>query len=189
MAPNRIMFIRHAEKPGKPPCTKDKGVAANGKADKESLAVRGWQRAGALAHFFSSRKKLRPDLIFASREGVGSKSFRPEETVAPLAELLGFTQRHSLVYRHLKEEFEPLIDDVMTRKGKVLVAWEHTFIPKLVGLLPDAPEVPQRWPAKRFDVVWVLDRKKHGWKFKRIPQLVLAGDSRKPIPSESDRKH
>jgi len=189
MAPNRIMFIRHAEKPGKPPCTKDKGVAANGKADKESLAVRGWQRAGALTHFFSSRKKLRPDLIVASRDGGGSKSFRPEETVAPLAELLGFTQRHSLVYRHLKEEFEPLIDDVMTRKGNVLVAWERTFIPKLVGLLPDAPEVPQRWPAKRFDVVWVLDRKKCGWKFKQIPQLVLAGDSRKPIPSESDRKH
>jgi hypothetical protein len=122
-------------------------------------------------------------------EGVGSKSFRPQETVTPLAELLGLTRRNGLVYKHLKEEFGPLIDDVMTRKGKVLVAWEHTFIPKLVGLLPDAPEVPQKWPSKRFDVVWVLDRKKHGWKFKQVPQLVLAGDSHMPIPFKSDRKH
>jgi hypothetical protein len=188
MAPSRIMFIRHAEKPGEPPCTSDKGVDANGTTDKESLAVRGWQRAGALAHFFSSNKKLRPDLIFASREGVGSKSFRPQETVTPLAKLLGFTKRDGLVFTHLKDQLEPLINDVMTRKGKVLVAWEHTLIPKLVGLLPDPPKVPQKWPGKRFDVVWVLDRKSSGWKFRQIPQLLLAGDSDKPIPFKSHKK-
>ena len=44
----KIMIIRHAEKP--PPTF---GVNADGVQDKESLTVRGWQRAGALAPFFA----------------------------------------------------------------------------------------------------------------------------------------
>jgi hypothetical protein len=58
MAPSRIMFIRHAEKPHKPPCDNDDGVKKTGEKDNESLTVRGWQRAGALVHFFSPRSNL-----------------------------------------------------------------------------------------------------------------------------------
>jgi broad specificity phosphatase PhoE len=49
MAPARIMFIRHAEKPVD---GGDDGVTPKGHADPESLTPRGWQRAGALARFF-----------------------------------------------------------------------------------------------------------------------------------------
>jgi hypothetical protein len=46
--PTKIMVIRHAEKPD----DTHQGVTAHGDQDKESLIVRGWQRAGALAALF-----------------------------------------------------------------------------------------------------------------------------------------
>ena len=42
--PSKIIVIRHAEKPD----ATDEGVTPHGAGDKESLIVRGWQRAGAL---------------------------------------------------------------------------------------------------------------------------------------------
>ena len=47
----KVMIIRHAERPDKE--GKAKGVTAEGKHDDGSLTVQGWQRAGALAIFFS----------------------------------------------------------------------------------------------------------------------------------------
>src|SRR6266404_7365739 len=89
LAPNRIMLIRHAEKPdgvsGAP------GVNADGIEDKESLTVRGWQRAGAMVRFFcpvSGARELVPRTVFASGIGPESKSLRPAETVAPLIAFL-----------------------------------------------------------------------------------------------------
>lgn len=177
MAPQRIMFIRHAEKPD----TGYAGVAADGSQDEESLTVRGWQRAGALAKFFASQPLLRPDIVFAAGIGHGSKSQRPSETVTPLVDLLNAPGNVSFITSHLKPDLQPLVDDVMTRDGKVLVAWEHQLIPAMVALLPNAPSVPQYWPGDRFDIVWVLDRAGDGWSFSQIPQLLLAGDSASPI--------
>jgi len=177
MAPKRIMFIRHAEKPHEPPCENDDGVKKSGETDKESLTVRGWQRAGALAHFFSSQLPVRPNVIFASGIGTDSKSHRPKQTVTPLAELI----KMDVNTNHLKNDLKPLIDDVRTQTGTVLVAWEHQLIPSLVGQLPNAPMVPHKWPDDRFDIVWVLDTDGADWKFSQIPQMLLAGDSFKPI--------
>ena len=50
MALGKIMLVRHAEKPGEPP--PPHGVDPAGEKDKDSLIVRGWQRAGALACLF-----------------------------------------------------------------------------------------------------------------------------------------
>jgi hypothetical protein len=177
MAPTRIMFIRHAEKPHEPPCENDDGVKASGEKDEKSLAVQGWQRAGALAHFFSSKADRTPDVIFAAGIGPGSESHRPKQTVTPLAKWLGFKIDDS----HLKDDVKPLMQDVMSRSDTVLVAWEHHLIPKLVGALPNAPTVPQQWPDDRFDMVWVLDVNGAGWTFSQKPQMLLAGDSDKPI--------
>jgi len=178
MAPKRIMFIRHAEKPHEPPCENDEGVKKSGESDKESLTVRGWQRAGALAHFFSSQLPVRPNVIFASGIGTDSKSHRPKQTVTPLAELI----KMDVNTNHLKNDLNPLIEDVRKQTGTVLVAWEHQLIPDLVGELPNAPAVPKKWPDDRFDIVWVLDADGANWKFSQIPQMLLAGDSSKPIP-------
>jgi broad specificity phosphatase PhoE len=176
MTPGRILFIRHAEKPREPPCENDDGVKRNGEPDPESLTVRGWQRAGALAHFFASQQQLRPTTIFASGIGADSKSHRPKQTVMPLARLLDIDINEG----HLKNDIEPLMNDVMSRIGTVLVSWEHHRIPDLVAQLPNPPAVP-KWPDERFDIVWVLDAEQTGWKFSQIPQMLLAGDSNQPI--------
>lgn len=177
MAPRRIQFIRHAEKPHEPPCEDDDGVKKSSETDKESLTVRGWQRAGALAHFFSSQLPVRPNVILASGIGDESKSHRPKQTVMPLADLL----KMDINTNHMKNDLKPLIKDVMSQSGIVLVAWEHQLIPSLVALVPNPPTVPHKWPDDRFDIVWVLDADGAGWKFSQIPQLLLAGDSSKPI--------
>jgi hypothetical protein len=174
MAPSRIMFIRHAEKP----TASDNGVKKSGVEDKESLTVRGWQRAGALAHFFASQPALKPNEIFASGIGPDSKSHRPKQTVTPLAEWLDDL---IIIDNHLKDDVEGLMKSVLKQGGVVLVAWEHHHIPGLVGMLPNPPRVPQTWPDDRFDIVWVLDPAGDGWKFSQILQMLLAGDSDQPI--------
>jgi hypothetical protein len=178
MTPKRIMFIRHAEKPAVP--SDGGGVQPDGSQDGESLTVRGWQRAGALVQFFA-RPELKPGVIFASGLGHGSKSKRPMQTVTPLADLLSETEAVALVTTHLKDDLQPLMEDVLSRQGSVLVAWEHKLIPALVGLLPNPPGVPSDWPDDRFDVVWLFDRSETGWSFSQLPQLLLSGDSAIPI--------
>jgi broad specificity phosphatase PhoE len=177
MAPKRIMFIRHAEKPGEP--TNDKGVAFDGTPDDSCLTVLGWQRAGALAKFFSE-PPLRPNIVFAAGEHSGKRQ-RPTDTVTPLVDLLNTSGSVGFIKNHLKDDLQQLVDDVMSRNGTVLVAWEHKRLPGLIDLLPDAPHVPRHWPDNRFDLVWILDRTAGGWSFSQLPQLLLAGDRATPI--------
>jgi hypothetical protein len=47
----KIMVIRHAEKPDKQAGMS--GISKVGEPDKDDLTVRGWQRAGALVRFFN----------------------------------------------------------------------------------------------------------------------------------------
>ena len=131
MPPDRIMFIRHAEKPDE---GKD-GVAADGSLDAESLTVRGWQRAGALIAFFCAQPKMRPDAIFASGIGHGSKGKRPAETVTPLAAKLNENRPVAFHAKHLRDDIQPLMDQVLSLEDTVLVCWEHKHIPELAALL------------------------------------------------------
>ncbi|CAN7751102.1 phosphoglycerate mutase family protein [Cupriavidus necator] len=184
MTPDRIMIIRHAEKPvgdGAGP-----GIDTNGAVDSESLTVRGWQRAGALARFFcpnagGSSVQRKPDAVFATGSGPSSTSKRSMQTVAPLVALLRETSFVHYVDSYLKDEREALMKEVLAQPGVVLIAWEHKVLPSLVGCLSKAPAVPARWPDDRYDMVWVLDRTPAGWSFAQLPQLLLAGDSAIPI--------
>lgn len=106
---------------------------------------------------------------------------RPIETVTPLVGILKQNAKFAFVTRHLKDDLQPLINDILQRPGPVLVAWEHKMIPDLIGLLPQPPKVPAKWPGHRFDIVWVLDNARTGWTFSQIPQLLLEGDSAEEI--------
>jgi broad specificity phosphatase PhoE len=102
MPPKRIMFIRHAEKPGVG--NNDRGVAADGEPDDESLTVRGWQRAGALIALFCAEPEMRPNTIFASGVGQDTKSRRPAETVTPLVGALKNIQPVAFNKTHVRDD-------------------------------------------------------------------------------------
>src|SRR5690349_20215248 len=94
MPATKIMIIRHAEKPADDGSVS--GVSQAGSQDREELAVRGWQRSGALIGLFApprgsfaSALLATPDVIFASGAGKHSRSLRPEHTVLTLADFLG----------------------------------------------------------------------------------------------------
>ena len=183
MPATKIMIVRHAEKPG----GRVKGVTAAGSESPEELVVRGWQRSGALVRLFAprhgkfvDRHLARPKTIFAPNVDKHSDSLRPQHTVLALATLLEV----KLDLRFPKDDEAGLVKAAIAAKGPVLIAWEHEDIPTIVnGIVDNNTTCPQKWPDTRFDLVWILDRRKSGsgWKFRQVPQLLLPGDSKKPI--------
>jgi hypothetical protein len=186
MPASKIMLIRHAEKPTED--GKIKGVAADGKHDDEELIVRGWQRSGALVRFFAPRGGIfadrslaAPKTIFAAGVGEHSHSLRPQHTVLELANATGVR----LDLRFRKGDEADLAKAALAAEAPVLIAWQHEAIPGIVAALTgDAKICPPIWSGARFDMVWVLDRQNadEPWRFAQVPQLLLAGDSARPIP-------
>jgi hypothetical protein len=75
-------------------------------------------------------------------------------------------------------------------KGPVLIAWEHEVIPEIVNtIVGNKKTCPQKWPGSRYDLVWVLDRRAPGakWRFAQVPQMLLDGDREKPAPFRSKK--
>jgi hypothetical protein len=176
----KIMIIRHGEKPDKKQAVK--GVSQAGSKDKQELSTRGWQRSGALVRFFNPVKGAtcphpalaRPDMILAEDPKGHIKSERPLHTVSALAESL----RKKVVRRYTKGQEQALVKFVTAQPGVVLISWEHKAIIDIANLLlGDNRSCPQEWRGKRFDLVWIFDRKKSGWKLTQVPQLLLPGDS------------
>ena len=176
MSLQKIMLIRHAEKPVPEASI---GVRASGRADPASLTTLGWQRAGALVQFFEHLSPSRPgvckpDHLFATRYDKHSvdASRRPIQTLEPLGKSMGMKvgnpfgkgQEHKLVAAMLKLD------------GAVLVSWSHENIRFIVDAIAPVGAQPPDWPDERFDLVWVFDRFPRGWKFSQTAQLLLAGD-------------
>jgi hypothetical protein len=180
MAPTKIMIIRHAEKPAN--AGAPFGVSSDGAQNGEELVVRGWQRSGALVRFFAPAGRqfsqpalATPGVIFASEVAPHSNSLRPQHTVLALADFLGL----KLDLTHPKGGEDDLVNDVLTRDGTVLIAWEHEAIPGIANrIVGNKTTCPQQWPDSRFDVVWVFDRAPGGgaWGFGQVPQMLLPGD-------------
>jgi hypothetical protein len=185
MAVAKIMIVRHAEKPSDD--GKIQGVDAAGKDNPEELIVRGWQRSGALVRLLAPRdgKFVDPHLatpktIFASKVGKHSNSLRPQHTVLELATVLGL----SLSLNFAKGDEQDLAAAAVAAAGPVLIGWEHEAIPAIVDAIAGNSTIcPQKWPGDRFDLVWVLDRtgSTDRWSLTQVPQLLLSGDSAKPI--------
>jgi hypothetical protein len=183
-SPDKIMIIRHAEKPETPPPA---GITADGTANKHSLIVRGWQRAGALVSFFtrpSSPAIGVPSRIYAAKFDPGNPggiddpghSMRPIETITPLAQKLAIADpAFSPNLNFAVGAEEALVEDVQAQPGTVLIAWEHHHIPLIGAKL--SRDVPGTRSGSRFDMVWVFDRVGKGsYAFSQVAQLLLAGD-------------
>ena len=182
----KVMVIRHAEKP-----TTDHspyGVTLKGALNKESLTTRGWQRAGALAHFFAPSNGLfqdpslaEPRFLFASRYIKRKGSRRSIETLMPLAEKLAIRINSDFP----RSEMEEMLEAALLCSGVVLICWQREYIPRIADhILGDKTMAPRHWPEDRFDVVWVFERdpaSAGGYGFKQVSQRLLAGDWLTPI--------
>lgn len=181
----KIMLIRHAEKPdrdGEP-----FGVTEKGHRNREALAVRGWQRAGALATLFAPtdakfqhRALARPKFLFASKPLQRKGSRRPIQTIRPLAQKLEIDINSDFQ----RADYESMLEDVFSCKGVVLVCWQREYIPQIASrILGEDSRAPADWPEDRYDIIWVFDLNKSSgrYTFKQVPQKLLSCDSGTPI--------
>jgi hypothetical protein len=181
MPASKIMVIRHAEKPNGEP-----GVGPDGTPDDNSLTATGWKRAQALAGLFDpaggplkDARLAKPGALFAASPNALSQSLRPKETITPLSSDmpmaigLGFG---------LGDE-TALVAAAKAAADVVLICWHHEKIPEIAGLILGASDdVPGHWKSDRFDLVWMFDLLDGGgWRFDQVPQMLLDGDSDKPI--------
>lgn len=184
----KVMVIRHGEKPALPEAPAEAiscGLLENGERSDYGLTVKGWQRAGALAVFFSHegaafrpRSLATPDVIFASATGPHSRSLRMQQTVAPLQRKLGSAVTTN--FDHKKGEEDAMVAAALQSEGHVLICWSHELIPIVAArILGDSSIAPPVWPEHRYDLVWVFDRQTgpQAWTFRQEPQMLLAGDS------------
>lgn len=178
LGPDKLMLIRHAEKQDDPPPF---GITEEGERDKHSLTARGWQRAGALVSFFcrpTHRAIATPATIFASAPSDDpalpkgeARSLRPQETIGPLAAALGIVPNTGIPVGNE----QALVDALRGCTGVTLVAWEHKHLPIIAAAFVAHPPV---WPDERFDIVWVLDRRRDAtYSFVVADQHLLAGDA------------
>jgi hypothetical protein len=187
-----ILLIRHAEKPEKPDVNKlGSGLTPDGKTNKHSLVVRGWQRAGAWAALFGSGAEAdfpRPGIVYAADPEQapvpdGSRSKRPYQTILPLCARLHIDP----ITTHGVGDEPALVEDVQRLTGVVLICWEHNAI--ITGILPglakdqELPTLPSKWDGARFDVVLRFDRLQSGapWTFRQLFPRLLSGDLDVPV--------
>lgn len=179
MADRLVIIIRHAEKPL--PEQPERGVDELGQANDKSLTVRGWQRAGALAHlFFDPPPPLRvPVAIVASapikKDGSGTRSLRPTETVAPLARRLQL-EPDTTFSKGQEDSAGPAI---LQQPFPVLVCWQHEAIPRLAAAIVASPVItPTVWDDADDDSIWLLtfSEADQRWAFQSENQRLLAGD-------------
>jgi broad specificity phosphatase PhoE len=140
MAPARIVLMRHAEKP---PREDDSHLSEAGRRRAERLAV---SLPGNLG---------RPDVLFAASDKPGS--FRPRETLEPLAAAIGLDIRQ--FSDKLSDAFaEKLLGDPEFEGKQIIVAWRHDALPALARAL-GAPKglCPDPWPAGLYDLILRFD--------------------------------
>jgi hypothetical protein len=184
-AATKIMLIRHAEKPAKDDTPY--GVTRKGERSKESLEVRGWQRAGALINLFApanghskNNALAKPQFLFASKPLRRKGSRRPIETITPLAEKLDIKIKSDFP----RSQIESMLDDVFRCKGAVLICWQREYIPEIASHILGSKKIaPPVWPDDCFDMIWVFDLVPSSSKytFKQVPQRLLSGDLTTPI--------
>jgi hypothetical protein len=177
------MVIRHAEKPDD---ADPDGLTEAGRPDSESLTARGWERAKALVGLFAPKGEnprsglAIPGSLFASAPGPQSNSQRPIETITPLARKLAL----QIDTRFVKGQGAEVAAAATQTDGVVLICWQHEEIPEIaLAIKADGGGIPNKWPGKRFDMVWVFDLLDGGndYSFSQIAQELLDGDKSEGI--------
>lgn len=171
--PNRILIVRHGEKPGDP----------NDSHDGSDLSSRGYQRAGALAPYIADQYGP-PDFLFATQ--ASKHSNRPVETLVPLATRLGLDIHSSYGDGEYGKLADHLLSDPKYAGKTILICWHHGEIPALtaaLGAQPPKNPPKDKWPPEVFDRVWLIayptedDPSAGALPVANLPQRLLYGDS------------
>jgi len=175
---DKIMLIRHAEKPDDPP--PNFGVDEVGRQSPDNLTVRGWQRAGALACLFSPqmaqsrhRALATPQTIYATAAGRGARSLRPQHTVAPLGAVLGIAANIDFTVG----QEDDIAGAAQAAPGAVLIAWHYKTIPAVANaIIGNKTTCPQNWPGEIRHDLGVWSRCRTGLlEFRTGPAAVARG--------------
>jgi hypothetical protein len=135
----KVVIIRHGEKP-------DSG---------DNLSCQGQYRALKLADVLT-KQIGKPDFTYVPTIGTGKShttSVRMFQTVSP------FAIKHNLIVNSTFKETKvtAAAADVLTRRGLVLMVWEHGNIPPLAKALGvPASQVPSKWKGHDFDSIWTV---------------------------------
>ena len=141
MAPATVLLMRHAEKP----------------ADKRDphLSDEGRARAARLAAYIPEAFG-RPDVLVAAADKPGS--FRPRETLEPLAAATGVALRRDLSEKRGAALAKELLSDPRHDGARIVVAWRHKALPALARALGAKPgQCPEPWPDGLFDLILRFD--------------------------------
>jgi hypothetical protein len=131
-----IYFLRHGEKP-------DKG---------NNLSCQGENRALQLPAVIKKKMGV-PDYTFIPTltSGKATTPSRMFQTVTPTAVKYNLTLNSS----HGEEDSVQMAADLKSRKGIVLVVWEHNAIAPIVRALGVA-NFDKKWPGDDFDSIWIV---------------------------------
>jgi hypothetical protein len=136
-----VFIIRHGEKPKK----------------GNNLSCEGQYRALALADVLT-KKVGKPDFTYVPKMHTGdtTSSVRMFQTVSPFA-----IKQNLYINSSFKEsDTTGAANDVLTRRGVVLMVWEHGNIPPLaLALGVPASKVPVKWKGHDFDSIWTIEYK------------------------------
>jgi hypothetical protein len=132
----KIYFIRHGEKP-------DKG---------DNLNCQGENRALQLPAVIKAKIGV-PNFTFIPTvaSGTSTKQSRMFQTITPTAVKYNLTLNSS----HGEKDSLQTATDLKTRKGTVLVVWEHSAIASIVRALGVAG-FDKKWKGEDFDSIWIV---------------------------------
>lgn len=151
-----IVIMRHAEKP------------LNG----DNLSCRGFNRSMQLPALI--RKKFGvPQYVYVPAPSTGkeTKSGRMMQTVWPLATKYNL----SINTNYEVKDAEDLVKNIRSKKGLVLVVWEHDAISDIVKKLGIKGGL--KWPGTDYDGMWVVTIRGGKTSFSKTVQGLKPSDN------------
>ena len=156
--PREIVIIRHADR-------------AEKKMAGQFLIAKGQVRAEKFAAYFLTHFGT-PDFLFASNplksdKTEESKSFRPVQTLAPLANQLSLkTKSNVLVFTpYFYKEYAQLTSDLLKDKQfdnkLIVICWQHFYLNDIAKKLGVTVSL-KKWGVDVYDTVYILKYNIHG---------------------------
>ena len=135
----RVVIIRHAEKP-------EKG---------DNLSCKGFNRSLALTSVLYNKFRL-PDRIFVSEVGNGktTNQLRMLETIAPFA----IKYNINIDTRFEVDDVKDVAAAILKTNGYALVVWQHDKIDNIVKAL-GADTKGIKWSDDDYDSIWIVSFK------------------------------